>query len=302
MIAAIGLSLSTAHAAPSIEVLSKSTLASMTTVTGTATFPDITDPESVGGDAVRWDPSGGDLPPEAATALGLGLQDALIVPIDGGLRFVWQTDGLPANVPPEGVRYTWSFGIGASTYQLQAKLTNLASITTAEEPVEHVVQLRDGDGFFQLRGACEASYQGTPTAGCYHLAFLNGEFNYTTGAVSIDLPYETKDRIGRLVAPNFKPGATLNEILTANMSIAASVQAVVSNTTTSAYINGWRPYYTAPRVDLATGSNPAITPNFFPTAATLTGNSFAGTISGTTGTEVVFARGCLGASCSTASL
>jgi hypothetical protein len=295
----VGLAMSSATAAPSIEITSVSTSGAVTTVMGTADFPPLTEPEGLPGDPVAWDPSGGDLPPEAATALGLGLQQGLIQRIDGGLRFIWQTDGLPPTVPPEGVRYTWGFAVGPQTYQLQAKLTNLASITTAEEPLEHAIQARDQKPFFQLRGACETSYMGTPVSGCYHLAFLTGGFDYENGRVFIDMPYETRDRIGRIVAPEFKPGALLVENLTAGMSIAASAQAVASNQLTSAYINGWGVYRTAPEVALATGTSPAQAPfAHYATPATLTGGTFTGQINGTTGTEVVFARACDGATCS----
>ncbi|MFP5224892.1 MAG: hypothetical protein ACLGH3_04965 [Actinomycetota bacterium] len=294
----IGLAMSSASAAPSVEITSKSTVAGVTYVTGTAEFPPITEPEELIGDTVRWDPSGGDLPPEVATALGVGLTGALIQRIDGGLRFIWQTDGLPPTVPPEGVRYTWAFAVGQQTFQLQAKLTNMASSTLAEEPVEHVIQARDQKQFFQLRGACETSYLGTPIAGCYHLAFLNGGFDYDKDQVFIDMPYQTRDRIGRIVAPDFKPGAVIAENQTAGMSIAASVQAFVSNTLTSGYINGWGVYRTAPSVALATGSNPSQAPfALYSTPADFDGTNFSGAINGTTGSEIVFARACDGATC-----
>lgn len=296
---AVGLSFSAASAAPSVSITSATTSFGVTTVTGTASFPQLTDPESLPGDPVRFDPSGGDLPPEAATPLGLGLTGASIQRIDGGLRFIWETDGLPPSVPPEGVRYTWAFAIEGRTYQLQAKLTNLLSSTTAEEPVEHALRAQSTKPFFQLRGSCEASYLGTPIAGCYHLAFLNGGFDYAGGRVFIDLPYQTRDRIGRIVAPNFVPGAVLFENLTAGMSIAASVQAFVSNTASSAYINGWGVYRTAPEVALATGSNAGQAPfALYATPAAFDGTNFLGQINGTSGGEFVFARACDGASCS----
>ena len=47
------------------------------------------------------------------------------------------------------------------------------------------------------------------------------------------MPYETRDAIGRLVAPEFGPGVVIEENLTATMSIVAAFQAVVGNTSTS---------------------------------------------------------------------
>jgi hypothetical protein len=138
-----------------------------------------------------------------AEAAGIDLVDAKVLPLpDGsGLRFIWEVSNLPAQVPPEGVRYNWSFTAGGAQFQLQAKRTNLASVTTTEDPVGYVQQVSKGD-FFQLRGACQTSYQGTPAAGCYHLAFLKGAFDVANKQVSIDVPYQTRDSIGRLSPPS----------------------------------------------------------------------------------------------------
>lgn len=294
---AFGLVVSSAQADASVQITSRSTSGGVTTVSGTFDLSGLEGPQDVGGDPViRFDPAGDT--PQIATALGIGLTNGLIEPIDGGLRFIWQTDGLPPQVPPEGIRYTWGFAIGTNTYQLQAKVTNLASITTAEAPIEHVQHATKLAGFYQLRGACVTSYEGTPTAGCYHLAFLNGAIDQASGRVSIDLPWMTEDRIGRIVAPDFLPGATIIENLTAGMSITAAGQAVVGNTSTSSYLNGWPPYLTAPQVDLAIGNNPEqadFASYFYP--ATISGNTFTGTINNTTGAEVVFARACYRSTC-----
>lgn len=268
-------------------------------VTGTATFEPVTDAVSVGGVNTQFEE------PEVAGAAGIDLRDALIQPLaDGsGLRFIWQLASLPPTVAPEGVRYTWSFAIGQRQYQLQAKLTNLASSTTAEAPLDHAQQVQRGS-FFQLRGACVTAYLGAPISGCYHLAFLTGAFDYANARVSIDLPYRTRDAIGRLVAEDFVHGVALIENLTAGMSIAASFQAVVSNATVSDYTNGWNAYYVGPQVALAVGSataNPLALA--YAEQATITGETFSGTVSGLGGTKTtVFARACNGTECSYASL
>ncbi len=136
-------------------------------------------------------------------------------------------------------------------------------------------------------------------SGCYHLAFLKGKFDTAAKTVSIDLPYETRDSIGRVVAKDFKPGVTIDPNKTAGMSITAAFQAVVSNTSTSEFINGWAPFATAPRVDLAVGRANADPAGLEYTPATLDGSSFSGTVTGLTPTtNTVFARTCFGAECS----
>ena len=296
----VGLTAGPASAAPTVAITSvvRDTAAGKATVAGTAAFPAITEAQSVGGTNTEF------ADPAVAEAAGINLTDAKILPLpDGsGLRFIWQLSSLPAQVPPEGVRYTWAFRIGETQFQLQAKRSNLVSITTAEDPVGHVKQASVGN-YFQLRGACVASYEGTPTAGCYHLAFLQGAFDTAAKTVSIDLPYNTKDAIGRLVAPQFKPGVLIEENLTANMSITSAFQAVVSNTQISDYTNGWDPYYVGPRVDLATGSATAAPAGLnYATPATLTGDTFTGTVPMTGSATTVYARACNGTECSFAKL
>lgn len=303
MVAAIGciagLAALPAGAAPSLAITSAVRDGATAAVSGTAAFAPITEAQSVQGTDTEF----ADL--AVAQAAGIDLTDAKIAPLEdgSGLRFIWQLSSMPAQVPPEGIRYTWSFRVGETQFQLQAKRTNLVSITTAEDPVGHAKQATVGD-YFQLRGACVTNYEGTPTAGCYHLAFLKGKFDTAAKTVSMDLPFQTRDAIGRLVAPEFKPGVLLEENLTANMSIVAAFQAVVGNTYTSDYITGWNPYYVGPRVDLAVGpANAAPEALTFTTPATLTDGTFSGTVSGLTGSATtVFARGCNGTQCSYAKL
>jgi hypothetical protein len=209
---------------------------------------------------------------------------------------------MPAQVPPEGVRYAWSFSIGGRQYQLQAKRTNLSSITTLEDPMGHAAQVRDGKSFFQLRGACVTNYFGTPgtaVAGCYHLAFLNGSFDVASRTVTIDLPYNTRDSIGRLVAPDFVPGARLEPLDTAGMSISAGLQGVVTIATINSFINGWNPYTAGRRVDLAIGRAglaPAGLDYRFP--ATLSGDAFTGSVGGLNATnDTVYVRACTAVTC-----
>jgi hypothetical protein len=117
----------------------------------------------------------------------------------------------------------------------------------------------------------------------------------------MDLPYNTRDQIGRLVAPDFKPGAVLESYQstqTANMSITAAFQAVVGNTATSDFTNGWTAYYTGKRVDLAVGpANAAPEELEYTTQATMNGDSFRGEVTGlSNANNTVYARACSGAS------
>jgi hypothetical protein len=299
---AVGLIAAPASAAPTVAITSavRDTAAGTATVTGTAAFAAITEAQSVGGLNTNFSEPG------AADAGGFDLTDAKILPLEdgSGLRFIWQLTSLPAQVPPEGVRYTWAFRIGETQFQLQAKRTNMASITTVEDPVGHARQAAAGE-FFQLRGACKDNYFDTPqpVAGCAHLAFLKGSFDATAKTVSMDVPFNTKDSIGRLVAPQFKPGVVIEELQTASMSITAALQAVISNTQVSDYTNGWDPYYVGPRVDLAVGSATASPLGLnFATPATLTGDTFTGTVPMTGSATTVYARACNGMECSFAKL
>lgn len=288
-----------ASAAPAVSITGVTLTGNSGSVTGTAAFEAITTPQSVGGSNTNFGPAQA---APLAEAAGINLVDAKIVPITNpaGLRFIWEMSNLPAQIPPEAVRYTWSFKIGNTQYQLQAKRTNLASITTAEDPVNHIQQAANQKEFFQLRGACVTSYEGLPTAGCYHLAFLNGSFDIANKRVTMDLPYETRDEIGRVVAPDFKPGAVIEENLTANMSITAAFQAVVGVANTSDYTNGWTPYYAGPQVALgvaAAGTAPETVT--YTTPAALNGGTFNGSVSGLAGAKnTVFARACNGTECS----
>lgn len=201
---------------------------------------------------------------------------------------------MPAVVPPEAVRYTWVFEIDGQSYQLQAKTSNLASVTTAEAPVDHVLEAAEGDGWFQLRGACEANYMhpDNPVSGCYHLGFFEGEFDTDNGRVVFELPYEAIDRIGRGVAQTFTRGSKLVASASANMSIAATFQAGVSNTSTAQYMGAsWGPYYAGTYVEAALGAADEAPSSF--TALDTRGNgTFAGTLTGAG--DTLWVRACRG--------
>lgn len=292
-----------ATAAPTVSITGVTVTGGTGSVTGTASFEAITAAQTV----VSEDEStfGGAAPGNSAAgdAIGLDIQNATITPIANGLRFSWIMASMPAEVPPEGVRYTWSFKIGSNMYQLQAKRTNVVSVSTTEDPVGTAQHHAANKNAFELRGACVAAYQGAPINGCYHLAWLNGSFDIPNKTVTMDMPFETKDSIGRLVAPDLKPGAVLVDNggeNTAGMVIAASAQAVVSNTQTSQFINGIKSYYVGPQVSLgvAAPNQDPVTVTYSSTG-TLNGSTFNGTVSGLTAAKnTVYARACNGTECS----
>jgi hypothetical protein len=261
---------------------------STATVSGTALIDAPEGAFSVGGTKTAF----------AAAGTPIELAGADIELLDDGLRFIWRVEDLPATVPPEGIRYTWSFLAGGKSFQLQAKRTNVASVTTTEDPVGHALQAASTEDWFQLRGACEEMYRGTPTAGCYHLTFLDGEFDPDADTITVDLPFGTRDSIGRAVAETFQRGVEITPNETAGASIAGSFQAVISNNTISSFINGWTPVITGPVVQLGVGRSTA-NPNTVNYATTadydLVTGAFSGTVSGVTAlNDTVFARVCHG--------
>lgn len=233
---------------------------------------------------------------DVADAIGIDLADAYIEEVEdgSGLRFTWQlASEMPPEGVPEGVRYNWAFQAGDQTYQLQVKRSNLANITTAEAPIEHVMEAAEGDWWFQLRGACTDAYlaEQSPVAGCYHLGFFDGAVDTAAGTVSMVLPYEATDGIGRLVAGTFQRGTPISENQSAGMSITASAQAVVSNTLSSQFINGWGTYYPGTVVSVALGDDTGPTSSY--TLLDTPGDgSFAGSLSGA-GTHL-WVRACSG--------
>jgi hypothetical protein len=215
------------------------------------------------------------------------------------VAFTWRLADVPDTIPPEGVRYTWAFAAGGQTYQLQVKSSNVAGITTTEDPVGHAEQAASRTTWFQLRGACEDAYRGLAVSGCYHLGFFQGTVDPVGNTITMVLPFGARDRIGRVVAESFTRGTEITPVETAGASIAGSYQAVVSNNTTSSFINGWKPVFTGPTVQLGVG-RPGLAN---PMTATWSGvadydeatGAFSGTVSGLTATNsAVYARICHG--------
>lgn len=262
------------------------------TVSGQATFVANDGPFEVGGSVTPFQGGGAD---DVADALGINIKSASVDVQDDGVEFIWQLNEL-GDVPPEGVRYTWAFAAGGQSFQLQAKRTNVASITTAEDPVGHAQKLASGSDWFQLRGACEDQYQGLAVSGCYHLAFLNGSFNDTDNTVTMFMPFNTRDRIQRVVAEGFQRGAEITAQETAGSSITATVQAVVSTTATESFINGWDGFFAGESVQAFAGETGDRAPGFGDGWTTLHLNedgTFSGTVAGLGGSsDTIIVRAC----------
>ena len=261
------------------------------TVSGTFNLDPITEAESVGGSSTRLaDGVVGD-------AAGIDLVDARIQPLEdgSGLRFVWVVGDLPVQVPAEGITYRWAVAVEGNVYQLQATRTRLLSASAGEDPAGHADS-------FQLRGACtdDAGTDARVTpAGCYHLAFLEGEFDPAGSRVTVDWPFETEDAIGRPVAPDFTPGVALEPPERAEGSIAAAYRAPSRNPATTHSINDWNPYFVGPRVDLTAGPDSAAPESLvYGTPATVTADTFFGRVGGLSASRgFVWARACNGATC-----
>ena len=276
------------------------------TVTGTATFDTVGTQSVVTPGSTKAD---GQVANSAVgEAAGIQLTDATITPISGGLRFAWHVASLPAQTPPEQVRYTWAFQIGDRIYQLIAKRTNLVTVNTIDDPAGHVERLASQKPFFQIRGGCTGTYRGLPLNGCYHMGFFDGAFDVANKRVSMDVPFEAKDSVGRVILPDLKPGAIIQEYAGAfvgNTAITAAIQyGPLSTAQVSAAfqraINGLAPYHVGSQVSLGVAA-----PNQDPASITysapgiLNGTTFSGTVSGLTASKnTVYAKACNGTECS----
>lgn len=284
--AAAGLLASSALAAPAGTTVDDVVRTGTTvTASGTADFDGLAPATTVGGTNTAF------AQPEVSGPAGVDLTDALIetLPDGEGLRFTWELAALPAQTPPEGVRYTWSFAVGDTLFQLQAKRTNVASITVPDDPAGHVTALAGG-GYFQLRGNCTAEYLGTPVSNCPHVAFLKGAFDVANKAVTMDVPFDSD------FAPAITPGAVITANETAGMSISAAFQAFISNATVSDFTNAWEPYYVGGQVVLATGlpTGKATTAKYT-TVPVAEDGSWTGMVPAPTTHTQLFVRSCEGA-------
>ncbi|HYH27744.1 MAG TPA: plastocyanin/azurin family copper-binding protein [Actinomycetota bacterium] len=174
---------------------------------------------------LNQDPAGdGPVAADLADDTGVDLLSAHAYQPDpnrGELIFEWKLTGLPASGSlPEAIRYTIPFKIGSNQYQIQAKLTNNASLTLVDDPAGHVA---NSGKAFQLRGNCTTNWNGTGSANCPHISWLSGQFDAANKTVRVRVP------LG--ITPDFAPGKALvrNDSSNAGLNlISASYQAVVT--------------------------------------------------------------------------
>lgn len=285
--AAAGVLASSALAAPTgTTVTSVARTGTTVAAAGTAAFDGKAPATAVGGTNTPF------ADPAAAAAAGVDLKEGLIevLPDGSGLRFTWKLASLPAQVPPEVARYTWAFGVGGKEYQLQAKRTNMGATTVADDVPGHVQQLSK-NGFFQVRGNCgPLGGQVATVTSCPHLAFLEGAFDSAKGTVHVDLPF------GTAAVPELVPGAVVQEAQVATMSIAAGFSAVISNTQTSDFTNGWQPYYVGKQVLVGTGLASSKTASNAVKAVLADDGTWTATVTGVPATHTkLIVRSCEGA-------
>ena len=278
-----------------VDSLTAASSGSAVSVSGRAAFggeSPVTVAEDVAGD--------GPVNPERSGQLGVDLIGASISqpsPDDPTLVFEWKVTNLPSSgTLPEAIRYFWPFQVntaaGPKQYMLQAKLSNLASSTTPDDPAGHVTH---AGASFQLRGNCGVL---VAINNCGHIAWLDGTFDVARDTVRMELP------IGEGPAPEVVPGAKLERFEFSGGTIAAAYQAAVSNASTTDYANWEEIVYTVPSREVTLGVAPAGTDPgavSYATAATVAeDSSFAGSVSTSglaPGSYEVFARACFGNNC-----
>lgn len=254
---------------------------------------------------VSQDPAGdGPLAPDLADETGVDLVAARAYqpdPASPFLFFEWHLTGLPTHGSlPDSVRYTLPFQIGTRSFQLQAKLTDLASPGTAANPSG---QASHSGNAFELRGSCSAV--GPTVSTCSHIAWLNGSFDSLHDLVRVKVP------LG--VAPEIVPGAALarNQGAASDLvHIQAGYQAVAATAADEADWGGQDAGFTyrVPTRQALLGIAPAGTPQadvVFDTAATVgaDGSSFGGAVSAPgPGSWDVWVKACFGANCGTRSV
>ncbi|MGH2692174.1 MAG: PA domain-containing protein [Actinomycetota bacterium] len=226
---------------------------------------------------------------------------------DAELVVEWKVTNLPASGGiPEGTRYSLPFKIGTKEFQVQAKFSNLGSVTTADDPPGHATH---AGATFQLRGNCTTSYQGTGVAACPHLGWLTGEYDVANDTVRVRIP------LGASFAPEIAPGARLERNTSSNANlnmVIAGYQAFVALSPTTNDEAFFGPddsetyAFVVPTKEVTLGVAPAGTDPgavSYTTAATLAGNdSFTGNVSTSglaPGSYEVFARACFGNNCAT---
>ncbi|HYH27248.1 MAG TPA: hypothetical protein VEA19_00555 [Actinomycetota bacterium] len=288
-----------------ISALSASVSGGEVSISGTAAF---------GGQApvtVTEDPTG-DAPvaPELGSTTGVDLVAARMYvpnPASPNLVVEWEVTNLPdTGAIPEGTRYSLAFKVGTKEFQVQAKFSNLASVTTLDDPPGHVTNASKA---FQIRGNCTTDYQGTGVAACPHLGWLTGEWDTAENVVRVQVP------LGSSFAPDIKGGAALERNTSSNANLNAVIAGYQAFLALSPQTNDEAIFgpeeeetyaFVVPEKKVSFAIVPAGTPeaNVVFGAPATTGDSFSGTLSTAglaPGSYDVYAKACFASNCATAS-
>ena len=250
---------------------------------------------------VSEDPQGdGPVHPELARETGVDLTGARVFQPDPEIPslFVdWRVADLSSAPPPEAIRYTLPFRIGEATFRIQAKRSNLAGATLAEDPEGHA----EHAGYsFQLLDSCSAG----PGGGCSHVAWLTGAVDPENDLIRVKVPLGA--------APELAPGAVLERAEGSDPAltrIRAGYETAVEAGTPTADEAEWGNddpefAYRIPVPEVLLGIAPAGTPESevtFDATATVGGGSFSGSIAAPgPGSWDVWVRACFGTNCGTA--
>jgi hypothetical protein len=220
-----------------------------------------------------------------ATSISIGQ------PVPGGdVDFVIKVSRLDSQPPPEVVRWLWQFRVAEKEYWVQAKTSDFSTATAfADDPQGTATHV---PGSFRLRGDCATV---GVVASCKHLAWLSGSFNVGADEVHIRLP------LNLAVAPVIAPGAVIEP----EDGMTASIQAVISNATTSDTVAQENPY-TITSQEVVVGIVPSgSAPAYTATATVNEDGSFSADldVSGKiSGSYDVVTKGCFGSNCATKSV
>ena len=224
-------------------------------------------------------------------------------PTEQVLQFRWHITGLPrTGAIPEATFYRWGITVnGTTNYVLQAKFSNLISLSVLDDPQGVVTNI---GASFQLRGSCgqeNVGGQNLPLNNCHSLAFLTGSLNTSTDTVSIDLP------MGQSYDEDIVPGASLTPYNYDTQPIVAGASVFASEPFEEDGMD-WDqdavPAYTIPSPQVLLGIAPAgtdVSNVSFGTPGTLKDDgSFSGSVSTAglaSGSYDVWAKACFATNC-----
>lgn len=166
-----------------------------------------------------------------AGPLGIDVVQLEIGSVPGGVEFVIKLASLETPPPNEVVRYLWQFLVDGKEYWIQAKMSDVASGTTfVDDPVGAATHLT---GAFRLRGDCQIV---GVVSTCVHLKWIEGVFDFDNDEVRMIVPLDDP------VSPHFVSGAEIEPDAADAYQMTASIQAGVSNQSTSDNVLHEEPY------------------------------------------------------------